>query len=111
MGLPLRSGGFILFRGAGNPSGAALIVYGAAFLALAIVWLPPILIHIQCPPVSGEPIVDEKGAHNSTHLFACLITFVEKLGFLGGLLAPVVFIAIILGAATVVGYINFTFFH
>lgn len=38
------------------------------------------------------------------------VVWVEKFGFLGGLLAPIALIVVVLGTAAVIGFINFTYF-
>jgi len=109
--LALAFWGSILFSGPGNLGWITITIYVAAALSLAAVWVPPILTHTQCPPVSGATEIQEQDTRNRAHLFAWPIKLLEGLGFLGGLLAPILFIVVVLGAAALFGYINFTYFR
>jgi DNA-directed RNA polymerase subunit RPC12/RpoP len=102
--------GFILFTGAVPPGWIALTLFGLAILALGFVTLAPALAHHQNPVVKSdvpaELPVDNKGSHIARRP----IIWIERFGFLAGLLAPLLLIFGVLAIATLIGYINYTFF-
>jgi hypothetical protein len=110
-GIALAFWGAILFHGAGTPSLMALGVYGTAILALAAIWVPQILKYRQCPAVHGQHEIGNIKSSAPTHLAARLIMVIERMGALAGFAAPIVIIVVILGAAALIGYINFTYFQ
>lgn len=78
---------------------------------LAFVTVPPLLVHWvypKCKPTQAVTI--EQDTNTKNHLLAKPISWLEKSGFIFGLLTPILLIALVLGAATLIGYINYTFF-
>jgi hypothetical protein len=102
---------FILFHGSSSPGVWALIVYFIACCGLAAVWLPEALKYRLYPVVLSGLSVDDFHAHGSNNYAAKMITLIEKLGFLAGLMAPIAIILGVLGLAALIGYVNFTFFE
>lgn len=110
-GLALVFWGFILFRGPGYPSLLAISLFATAALALAWVWVPQALKYRLFPSVPNLSAEDDIRVVNITPFASRLILPLEKMGFLVGLVAPIVIIAGILGVAALIGYVNFTFFE
>lgn len=110
-GLVLAFWGFILFRGPGDPSLLAMFLFAVAALALAWIWVPQALKYRLFPSVPNPSAQDDIHVESTTAFASRLIIPLEKMGFLAGLVAPIVLIAGILGIAALIGYVNFTFFE
>lgn len=102
--------GFILFQGAGYPSGIALGLYGAAIIALVFITGTSLLKHIQNPAIEDNKPSMAFDSASDDGLPKRAVYWLEKFGLLAGLLAPIVVIAGVLGIAALIGYINFTYF-
>lgn len=104
--------GFVwfVFMEGGQNGWIDYIAYSMVVLAL------PIMSAMQLQTHYDNPVVDKqaKKVHLTMEKSASLtqkpVTFVENLGFLAGLLAPLLVIAVVLGIAAAIGYVNFTFF-
>jgi hypothetical protein len=110
-GIALAFWGVVLFHGSGAPSWIALGIYGTAILALATIWVPQMLKYRQCPAVPDRHEIGDLKSNGPTHLVARLIMVIERMGALAGFAAPIILIVMILGVATLIGYINFTYFQ
>lgn len=108
-GLALAFWWIVLNHGSGSPGTLAKAAMGIALIAYVWLWLPEILKHWLYHAVSNsEEIRLETDAPESG--LGQIIQKLEAFGMLGGLVAPIVLIAGILGLASLVGYINFTYF-
>lgn len=103
--------GYILFfHGTGNPGTVTAVVYGIAALAAMGIVGSALKSHIQNPEIRNVSQLQDVPTENSQHIGKRPILWMEKLGFIAGLFAPVIFIGVILGGAALIGYINFTYF-
>ncbi|MEP2717027.1 hypothetical protein [Pseudophaeobacter sp.] len=109
-GLALGFWWIILNHGSGSPSTIELAIMGIALLAYAWLWVPEAAKHWLYPAeensddVTDVSLPQEKGFNRAVGRF-------EVVGLLGGLLAPIVLIVAVLGVATIIGYINYSFFE
>lgn len=109
-GLALTFWWLMLSHGSGSPGTLAKVTMGIALVAYVWFWLPEIVKYRLCPADSNsEEMRLEANAPDSG--WGRIIRKLEVFGLLGGLLAPILLIAGILGLAALVGYINFTFFE
>ena len=93
-----------------NDVATVMIFFGAMAIMPGII-LVELKKHRTYPRV-GAPAssaIVEGGA--VTHIFKKPMNWFESQSLLLGLLAPLLLIGVVLGAATVVGYINFTYFQ
>lgn len=104
---------YILFGGNSYYDNYTLVMFGLAVLAFAFVTVPPILLHILNPAVANSTTNQDEVAieGNKKHIARRPIIWLERLGMIGGLLAPLILIGLVLGVAALIGYINFTFFE
>lgn len=109
--LALAFWGFVLHWGAGSPSTLALVIWAGAGLAVAAIWVPEILKYWLYPEGPEQPDSEEIALADDTAFSQRVVSPLERLGFVAGLFAPVVIIAGILGIATLIGYVNYTFFE
>lgn len=102
----------ILFWGNSYFDIYTVLMFGIAVAAFAFVTLPPIIKLIKNPEIKDTGVdAKELPIDNGAQHFAKRpILWLERLGMIAGLLSPLIFIAIILGVATLIGYINFTYF-
>lgn len=100
----------ILFRNTANNDLITIIVYGIAVLAFGFVTIVPALAHLLYPKVKSKPDVELQTNNADKHIAKGLIIWIEGLGFLAGLLAPLLLIAVVLFIAFLIGYVNFTYF-
>ncbi len=110
--LALGFWGMILFSGPGQPGTISLIIFASASLSLFGTTAAQALKHRRYPVSrnnASPPISLE--ISSGSHVAKRAILWVEKLGFVAGMLAPIIFIALILGIAAIIGYINFTYFE
>lgn len=108
--LALAFWGFILFTGSGRPGYITLSIFGLAILGFLYVTIAPLLVHLANPVGKAAEDQPELAVPDNGHVARKAILWVETLGLLGGIIAPLIFIGIVLGAATLIGYINFTYF-
>ncbi|HAT87233.1 hypothetical protein [Cohaesibacter gelatinilyticus] len=102
--------GFLLFTDPFPPGWIALTLYGLAILALGFVTLRPALDHFRNPVIDASPTADLSVEGPDNHIARKPILLLEGFGFLAGLLAPVLLFAGVLAIASVIGFINFTYF-
>ncbi len=102
--------GMILFRNSHNYDLITISVYAIAVLAFGFVTIVPALSHLFYPKVKSEPKVDLETANADKHIGKGAIIWIEGMGFLAGLLAPLLLIAIVLFIAFLIGYVNYTYF-
>lgn len=103
---------YLQLSGAGRPGWGdyAIVLFSVLFLAAIIV--PPLLKHRCYPTMPSERHVElSVNDEVPKHMVAKLIYAIEWFGFLNGMLAPILFIAGVLGIAALIGYINFLFFQ
>lgn len=103
--------GFILFRGSGATGLLPIVLFALAACALAAVWLPQVFKYWLFPTAPNRPVEVDIRTDKTTSFYARLILRLENMGFLFGLVAPIAFIAGVLGVAALIGYVNFTFFE
>lgn len=102
--------GFILSKDIGGPSLMAILLLCFAALGLCWVIIPPAIVLFKNPPVgSGEHEAIQSDSIENT-ILPRILGLVENAGFLGGLLAPLLVIGVVLAIATLIGFINFTYF-
>lgn len=102
----------IIFSGNSGPGAIELSIFIIAILLWLFTIVGPILVHFQNPRVDDAktPVSDISVDGSNAHMLKRPILWLEKLGFLGGLIAPLIFIGGFLGIAAFIGYINFTYF-
>ena len=103
--------GYILFRNSNHPDFISLSIYGLAIVAFIFVTGPPLLLHVMNPLVNNSDRETPELIVKSKHVAMKPIIWLEKLGLLGGMLAPLFLILIVLGAAALIGYVNYTYFN
>ncbi len=109
--LVLAFWGYILFFHGSSTTGAvAITLYGMAVLLLIVMVGCALIKHIRNPIVQTADGEREVPLINERHIGLRPILWLEKLGFFAGLMAPIVIGALVLGAATAIGYVNFTYF-
>lgn len=90
-----------------------IIAFGVAVAAFLFVTIPPILVHVMNPIAKGinteEPNIEITSGEK--HIAKRPILWLERLGMIAGMLTPLIFIAIFLGIAALIGYVNYTFFE
>ncbi len=101
---------YILFSDIAPPGPIALSLFGLAILALGYVTVVPLLAHILNPAITSDAVADVDITGADKHAAKRVILWVEGLGLLAGLLAPVLLIAGVLAVSAAIGYINFTYF-
>lgn len=103
---------YLQLSGSGQPGLLNYAIVAFTIICLAAITVPQLLTHQRYPILHAEN-THELQINNefSKHILAKPISLIERLGFLFGLLAPVLFIACVLGGAALIGYINFTFFN
>lgn len=89
-----------------------VMAFGVAVAAFLFVTIPTILVHVMNPIAKHQNFEepDIEITHGEKHIAKRPIIWLERLGMIGGFLAPLIFIAVILGIATLIGYVNFTYF-
>lgn len=103
--------GTILFWGSTSPGMLAMALFGGAAVAFAaLVIAPPVIVHLQYPAIKDSGHTPLQIGINEKHIFKAPIIWIEKFGFLAGLIAPVFLVLCVLGAATLIGFINYTYF-
>jgi hypothetical protein len=102
--------GFILFTDAVPPGWIALSLFGLAIVALGFVTLGPALAHRRNPVVKSDSRAELPVDNKDSHIARRPIIWIERFGFLAGLLAPLLLIFSVLAIATLIGYVNFTYF-
>jgi len=86
-------------------------------ILLAIVLFFPMLTFFEMRKHARYPLVDSDGPREhfdlapSKAITKAPVMWIEKFGILGGMLAPILIIIVVLGLAVLLGYINFTFFN
>lgn len=108
--LVLAFWGYILFGKSAYIGNISLSIYGLAVVAFIFVTGVPLLAHFMNPIVKYSESDAPLTSNNTKHIAKKQIIWLEKFGLLGGLLAPLFFIAIFLGGALLIGYINYTYF-
>jgi len=103
--------GMILFSGAGQAGTISLLFYAGAWLLLFGITIIPALKHMQYPNSNISNSQSPFEATSNPHLLSRAILWIDKQGFVAGMLAPIIFIALILGIAALIGYISFTYFE
>lgn len=99
----------ILLRGDGSPDSLAWTVYGAAVAALLWITAIPAFVSLKNPPVqSGEQA--DVAFEPPSDFVQKIVILVERVGFLAGLLMPIVVVGVVLSFAALIGFINFTYF-
>ena len=103
--------GAILFSGSMMPGTITFAIFGIAVLTLLAMTITNILKHRRNPVCADleTPLVQEVEA--SAHIAKRPILWMEKFGFLAGLIMPILLIAMVLGISAAIGYINFTYFN
>lgn len=103
----------IMFWGNSHFDIYTVLMFGVAVVAFAFVTLPPIIKLIKNPEILETSAEDDELPINkgAQHFAKRPILWLERLGMIAGLLAPLIFVAIILGVAALIGYINFTYFE
>ncbi|TLP67088.1 hypothetical protein FEE96_07000 [Parasedimentitalea maritima] len=109
--LALGFWGMILFHGAGSPGWLALGLLSGASLLYAFLAFSKLVTYWRYPVVASATVAAELTHLPTKHIGDRLMAGLEKLGFLAGLLAPLLFIGVILGIAFLIGYVNFTYFE
>lgn len=101
---------WILFGGSGAPGYLALSLLGGAGIVFFLIILASLAKHFLNPSIDsgGQGHLPEDTGDE--HIARKPILFVERLGYFSGLLIPLAVIIGVLGMATLIGYINFTFF-
>jgi len=108
--LALGFWGWIVFRGSGPVDLLTLSLYGAAGLVFFWFTLSPLAAHRKNPLLKdGEPVQMSVDPVNA-HIAKKPILWIENLGFLSGLIAPLIFVLCVLSGAALIGYVNFTYF-
>lgn len=102
--------GWIIFRRDGVPDILALSLFATAVIAFFVIALSPLIKHFQNPVVTTAAKTDLPVAAGDRHIAKGPILWVENLGYFAGLLVPVIVVLGVLGAATLIGYVNFTYF-
>ena len=88
-----------------------------AIILLAIVLFFPILTFFEMRKHARYPLVDASAARDHFEMAPTKaitkkpVMWIETFGILGGMLAPIFMIIVVLGIAALLGYINFTFFN
>jgi hypothetical protein len=104
---------YMQLSGVGKPTIWDYAIVGFSIVCLAAITVPPLLTHQRFPVIPSDISVDELPTDDdsSKHMFAKIIVAIEGLGFLFGMLAPILFIAAVLGVATLIGYANYLWFQ
>lgn len=102
--------GFLVFSGPVPPGWIGLSFFALAILGVAYVTIVPAWVHVQNPIVEDETVAEPPLENSDHHAAKGVILWVERLGVLGGMLAPLLLIVVVLGVATLIGYVNFTYF-
>lgn len=105
--------GYFWFSGPNNTSGiTSYLVFGLLVLIAVGLPLSELKKHYDNPKQNDDSNLGSRTPelNLSTSPLKRIFAFVENLGFLTGLIAPIILIAAILGVATLIGYVNFTFF-
>lgn len=90
-----------------------VIAFGVAVAAFLFVTIPPILVHVMNPIARTQKLeeLNIELTNGEQHIAKRPILWLERLGMVAGLLTPLIFIAVFLGAAALIGYVNYTFFE
>lgn len=103
---------YLQLTGIGQPDIGDYAIVIFSIICLAAITVPPLLKHQRFPTlpsyISPEPPIDDD---TSKHIFAKIIFAIEGFGFLFGMLAPILFIAGVLGIAALIGYANYLWFQ
>ncbi len=108
--LALAIWGTILFWDIAGPGIIGLSIFAIAVLAWAGIAFSQFAAHYRYPLSETEERGDIPAPSENDHAAQGLIVWIESLGVVAGFFAPVFLIAVVLGAATLIGYINFTYF-
>lgn len=104
---------YMQLSGVGQPTIGDYAIVVFSIICLAAITVPPLLKHQRFPVIPSDIPVDELPIDDdsSKHVFAKIIVAIEGLGFLFGMLAPILFIAGFLGIAALIGYANHLWFQ
>jgi hypothetical protein len=106
---------YIFFRGDSieliwHTEQLSLAFYCFAVIAWLSVTVVPLSKHLRNPVVRTAPSTNALPIPNDQHMARRPILWLEKMGLVAGLLAPFLLIATVLGVATLIGYVNYTYF-
>jgi uncharacterized protein (DUF983 family) len=102
--------GLLLFTDPFPPGWISLTLYGLAILAFGFVTLRPALDHLRNPIIETSHKADLNVEGQDHHIARKPILLIERFGFLGGLMAPILLFAGVMAIASIIGFINFTYF-
>ena len=102
--------GYILFSDVNPPGWIVLAAFALSVAALAYITITPVMAHLRNSAIKSSPEVELPIETRSKHVAQEPIIWIERFGYLAGLMAPILLIAGVLLIATNIGYINFTYF-
>ncbi len=87
----------------------------AGILLIIVLFFPVLTLlemrkHARYRLVDRNEVREHMEVSPTPHIGKKPILWIEKLGFFGGLLAPIIIIVVVLGIATIIGFINFVYF-
>ncbi|CUH89908.1 hypothetical protein PH5382_03863 [Phaeobacter sp. CECT 5382] len=102
---------FVFFHNSVYNSTLSISLYAGAVVTVVLVWGPECLRHWMNPVAKGGDAVEVKLEKEGRGSVTSALIWCERFGFFGGLIAPVVFASVFLGAAAILGLINYTYFQ
>lgn len=102
---------FVFFHNSVYNSTLSISLYAGAVVTVVLVWGPECLRHWMNPVAKGGDAVEVKLEKEGRGSVTSALIWCERFGFLGGLIAPVVFASVFLGVAAILGLINYTYFQ
>lgn len=102
---------FIFFTGPGPNSLFSVIIFWAVMAILPAISVSELWKNHCNPEVQDSSRKDIDDHKANKHLLKGPIDWIERRNTLVGLMAPILLIAVVLGLAALVGFINFTYFE
>lgn len=101
--------GVILFRDGSHTGMLGSILYALAGLALLATLVSNIRPHVKNPIADKGPLPDVAPNKAESHIAKSPLIWLENMGLIAGLVAPLIVIGLVLGLATLIGYVSFTY--
>ncbi len=92
------------------PGPVQIVVLAGVVSVLPLMTIFQLRKHRQYPLVERDAKPKHLDVEETANITKKPVMWIESLGFLGGVLAPILLIIVVLVVAALIGYINFTFF-
>lgn len=102
--------GVILFRDGAHAGMIGTALYALAGLGLLFTVVSNLRPHWKNPITDRGEVADIAPDCSENHIAKSPLLWLEKRGFIAGLIVPLFVIGLVLGLATLIGYVSFTYF-